>query len=381
MTTDISYILEHPETLLEAPPSSLSHLSGGNGSGGEGGWGVAAMPRIPMVSSCGGEFSRCEVGRGRGGDEVLELAGDKLNFYVANVEQPHLFIQHLREHNKRASKHTHTPNISSHLPAALLPLPLTAGCSPHTHPYAQCLSMLPTCHPTSGDLSVCNYDSHFSSTSQATDITNFRKGTTTLAFIFQGGVIVAVDSRASMGTYISSSSVKKIIEINDFLLGTMAGGAADCSFWERHLAKLCRLYHLRNQERISVAAASNLLANQFFYLKGYGLAAGTMITGWDKKGPQLYFVDDTGTRLKGNVFSCGSGSTFAYGVLDSHMKWDMSLDEAVELGRRAIYQAAHRDGGSGGLVRVYHIHKDGWTRKIEGEDIAALHWKYKDGTA
>lgn len=27
-------------------------------------------------------------------------------------------------------------------------------------------------------------------------------GTTTLAFIFQGGVIVAVDSRASMGSYI-----------------------------------------------------------------------------------------------------------------------------------------------------------------------------------
>lgn len=29
-------------------------------------------------------------------------------------------------------------------------------------------------------------------------------GTTTLGFIFQGGVIIAVDSRASMGTYISS---------------------------------------------------------------------------------------------------------------------------------------------------------------------------------
>eukprot|EP00922_Rhytidocystis_sp_ex-Travisia-forbesii_P056066 GHVS01082994.1.p1 GENE.GHVS01082994.1~~GHVS01082994.1.p1 ORF type:complete len:278 (+),score=48.37 GHVS01082994.1:224-1057(+) len=212
--------------------------------------------------------------------------------------------------------------------------------------------------------------------SAASTLTNFRKGTTTLAFIFQGGIIVAVDSRASMGTYISSSTVKKVIEINDFLLGTMAGGAADCSYWERHLAKLCRLYHLRNQERISVAAASNLLANIFFRFKGYGLAAGTMIAGWDKKGPQLYFVDDTGTRLKGNVFSCGSGSTFAYGVLDSHMRWDMPLEEAVELGRRAIYHATHRDGGSGGLIRVYHIHKDGWTRAIEGEDASELHYKY-----
>ena len=31
-----------------------------------------------------------------------------------------------------------------------------------------------------------------------------------------------------MGTYISSQTVKKVIEINPFLLGTMAGGAADC---------------------------------------------------------------------------------------------------------------------------------------------------------
>ena len=34
-------------------------------------------------------------------------------------------------------------------------------------------------------------------------------GTTTLGFIFQHGVIIAVDSRATMGSYISSQSVKK----------------------------------------------------------------------------------------------------------------------------------------------------------------------------
>ncbi len=60
---------------------------------------------------------------------------------------------------------------------------------------------------------------------------------------------------------IASQSVKKVIEINPFLLGTMAGGAADCQFWERDLGRQCRLYELRNKERISVAAASKLLAN------------------------------------------------------------------------------------------------------------------------
>jgi hypothetical protein len=35
--------------------------------------------------------------------------------------------------------------------------------------------------------------------------------------------------------FIASQSVKKIIEINPYMLGTMAGGAADCQFWHRNL--------------------------------------------------------------------------------------------------------------------------------------------------
>merc|ERR1712183_1035649 len=65
---------------------------------------------------------------------------------------------------------------------------------------------------------------------------NFDHGTTTLGFKYQGGVLLAVDSRATGGMYIGSGSVKKIIEINKFLLGTMAGGAADCTYWERVLS-------------------------------------------------------------------------------------------------------------------------------------------------
>jgi 20S proteasome subunit beta 5 len=70
-------------------------------------------------------------------------------------------------------------------------------------------------------------------------------GTTTLAFRFKGGIIVAVDSRATAGSYVgksirgmktkaeyaASGTVKKVIEINPYLLGTMAGGAADCQYW------------------------------------------------------------------------------------------------------------------------------------------------------
>ena len=116
---------------------------------------------------------------------------------------------------------------------------------------------------------------------KSVDAIEFAHGTTTLAFLYNGGVVVAVDSRSTMGSYIASQSVKKVIEINPYLLGTMAGGAADCSFWERELGRRCRLFELRAKQRISVAAASKLLCNIVYGYKGYGLSMGTMITGWD----------------------------------------------------------------------------------------------------
>lgn len=81
-----------------------------------------------------------------------------------------------------------------------------------------------------------------------------------------------------------------------------------------------------------------------------GISIGTMMAGWDKKGPGLFYVDSDGTRLGGKLFSVGSGSTFAYGVLDSGYRHDLTVEEAIDLGRRAIYHATHRDAYSGGKV-------------------------------
>lgn len=92
--------------------------------------------------------------------------------------------------------------------------------------------------------------------------------------------------------HLASGTVKKVIEINKYLLGTMAGGAgthgvwvidtiradafgasiADCQFWETYLGMECRLYELRNRERISVAAASKYLSNLVYSYKGMGLS-------------------------------------------------------------------------------------------------------------
>ena len=47
---------------------------------------------------------------------------------------------------------------------------------------------------------------------------------------------------------------------------------------------------------------------------------------------------------------CMSLSLYAYGVLDSGYKWDLSVGEAYDLGKRAVYNATHCDAYCGGVV-------------------------------
>ena len=50
-----------------------------------------------------------------------------------------------------------------------------------------------------------------------------------------------------------------------------------------------------------------------------------MIAGFDHKGGHLYYLDNEGNRVEGDKFSIGSGSPFAYGVLDNYWREDLSL--------------------------------------------------------
>ena len=107
---------------------------------------------------------------------------------------------------------------------------------------------------------------------------------------------------------------------------------------------------------------------------------GTMFTGSDKTGAKLYYIDNDATRLPGKMFAVGSGGTFAYGVLDTNYRYDMTVDQAVQLGIRAIASATFKDSASGGVVRVYHVNNHGsWTLVHDQIDVSTLHYEFEQG--
>lgn len=195
-----------------------------------------------------------------------------------------------------------------------------------------------------------------------------RHGTTTLAFITRDGIIIAVDSKATAGAFVASRTVNKVIEINPYLLGTMAGGAADCFFWEKLLGVEATMYELENEEKISAQHASKILADMMRSHRRYRLSMSSMICGYDLSGPSIYNVTNEGMRVKHHIFSVGSGSTVAKGILTQRYRFDMTKTEALELGKDAIYAAGMRDAATGGVINLYFMDQTGW-QKVGSWDL------------
>lgn len=108
-------------------------------------------------------------------------------------------------------------------------------------------------------------------------------GTTTLAFLYKKGIIVAVDSKASVGSYVGSRTVKKVFPISNHMLATMAGGAADCAFWIRRTARQAKVLEYEHGSPMKVCSVAKLLAASLREYRGSELSVGTMVAGYDQQ--------------------------------------------------------------------------------------------------
>lgn len=57
----------------------------------------------------------------------------------------------------------------------------------------------------------------------------------------------------------------------------------------------------------------------------------------------------------------------------SFYKHDMTDEEAIDLGKRAIYHATHRDAFSGSINNVYIVKATGWVKVFSG-DVNDMHY-------
>ena len=199
-----------------------------------------------------------------------------------------------------------------------------------------------------------------------------KTGTTTIGIISEDSVVLATEHRATMGTVIAHKEVRKVFKIDDNLGLTTAGLVGDAQLLARYLKAEVELYKLKRGSSMSVKAASTLLSN---ILRGGGGASGyyyvgLIIGGFDGEGGHVYGVDAAGGSIRDDYVSVGSGSLFAYGVLEDHYRKEITKDGAIDLAIRALSSAMKRDAASGNGISVAVIDKSGY-RELDNKDMGA----------
>lgn len=197
---------------------------------------------------------------------------------------------------------------------------------------------------------------------------NTFEGTTTVGITCTDGVVFASERRASMGNLVAHKVAEKIFKIDNHIAATIAGSVADAQSLMKIISAETALYRLRNGKDISLEAAAAVSSNILHSSPAY---VQTLIGGVDETGASIYSLDAAGGMIKDTFISTGSGSTFAYGVLEDRFHEDITVEEAKELALRAIKAATERDTYSGNGFLVAEVTKDGY-KMLEKEEVESI---------
>ena len=173
------------------------------------------------------------------------------------------------------------------------------------------------------------------------------KGTTTIGLVCKDGVVLATERRATAGNLIANKMTQKLFKIDGNLGITVAGLVGDAQVLARYLKAEVALYRLRRGAPLTAEGAATLLANILNGNRMFPYYAWLILGGVDGKGGHVYSVDPAGGSIEDKFVSVGSGSPFAYGVLEEGYSRDMSVADGVDLALRGLTAAMKRDSASG----------------------------------
>jgi proteasome beta subunit len=193
------------------------------------------------------------------------------------------------------------------------------------------------------------------------------KGTTTIGVVCRDGVILASDTRVTMGYFVAHKKGKKIYQIDDHLAMTIAGNVADAQKAVEILKANAQLYKLSYGRPIPVNSAARVVANLLASARLAPLVTQVLLGGVDDIGPHIYMLDPLGSVTDEKCISTGSGSPIALGVLEDKYKEDVEIEKFTPTVVKAVKSAMKRDAASGDSFDVVIIDGNGF-RELDDEE-------------
>lgn len=209
-------------------------------------------------------------------------------------------------------------------------------------------------------------------------------GTTIVALVFQDGVVMAGDRRATMGMTIASSRMEKVFPADTHSVVGVSGAAGIAIDMARLFAVELEHYEKIEGAELSLWGKANRLSalvRAQLPAVGQGLVALPLFAGVDAVTGEARIIsfDITGGRYQEHHHhSIGSGSPYARGSLKKLWASGLARQDAIRVAVNALIDAADDDAATSGPDAhrniwpvVYTVTARGNQRVAESE-VAAL---------
>lgn len=185
-------------------------------------------------------------------------------------------------------------------------------------------------------------------------------GTTTIGIVCKDGIVFVADKRVTAGYRIAHKSFDKIHQITDNMAVTTAGNVSDAQLITKLIKAELLLKKIRDNRETTVKEAASLLAGIVYgNIRRMSMVPGIvgfLLAGRDSKGYSLVEIGIDGSiSFFDDYTSDGSGSDLAVGVLEANYIKNMTVEEGIKLGLKAINSAVQRDLPTGNGIDVFTI--------------------------
>jgi len=206
-----------------------------------------------------------------------------------------------------------------------------------------------------------------------------KTGTVNIGIVCKDGIVLAADRRVSMGSgsgvaYLGGT-LKKILEVNDRIILSMAGGASDAIRNVSLLKAELRIKELRTKAQMSVSEVASLTANMLFQnIRTPSMIpsiAHFLLAGSDETGLHLFDISPDGyLKEVKDCVSSGSGMLQADPILDMEYKKGITVEEGIKLATKCITASTGRDPAVGQGLDIYAISK-GKVEQVLNQDFVS----------
>jgi proteasome beta subunit len=203
-----------------------------------------------------------------------------------------------------------------------------------------------------------------------------KTGTLTVGIVCKDGIVLAADNRQSYArgdaVFYIAGRAEKVNPINERIIVTTAGGAADSRRVIKLIRAEIRLKELKSKKRMSMKSVATLMSNILFQnIRQPSMIpsiAHFLVAGYDESGVSLYDASPDGYLQKIETYQATGAPFESLGIFDVEYNKNMALKEGIELAKKVFIATQGRQPGVGDGFDIYTI-KEGEIKKVSAQKV------------